>query len=71
MSDVGFEGPLPCMLCQKEVRVYGSRWCSECWFPSIDDNWTLYEAYREDGYSRSRALIEAGLADPPDPDRAS
>jgi|GEM_PF-5809200 len=31
-----------CYKCKKLTQVYGSRWCSECYYPAIDRDLTAY-----------------------------
>jgi hypothetical protein len=53
-----------CLKCRKETQVFGSRWCAECHYPSIDQDWKRFEMLVEEGYPRYQALLMAGLADP-------
>lgn len=52
--------------CGEPTQGYGSRWCAECYYPGIDRDAELYQAYREDGYSSFQAKIMVGWADPPE-----
>ncbi len=51
--------------CGKQTEVFGSRWCSDCWYPGIDHDYDRYKAYRSDGYSHYQAALSVGWADPP------
>lgn len=54
-----------CLLCNNnKVSVYGARFCEDCYYPSIDDDWQKYEDLIAEGYTRYQAKIMAGLADP-------
>ncbi|BAO88958.1 hypothetical protein [Caballeronia cordobensis] len=55
-----------CQKCRKETQVFGSRWCADCHYPGIDQDWQRFEDLVEEGYTRHQARIMAGLADPPD-----
>ena len=55
-----------CQKCRKEPQVFGSRWCADCHYPGIDEDWKRFEMLVEEGYPRHQARIMAGLADPPD-----
>ena len=53
-----------CRKCRCETEVFGSGWCTACYYPSIDQDWRRYLDLVEEGYSRYQARIMAGLADP-------
>lgn len=53
-----------CQKCSKETDVFGSRWCADCHYPGIDQDWARFEMLVEEGYPRHQARIMAGLADP-------
>jgi len=52
--------------CNKPTDVFGSRFCAACWYPGIDEDYTMYRAYRADGYGSYQAKLMVGWADPPD-----
>ena len=56
--------PCICLQCRKPTQVYGSRWCADCYYPSIDEDWQRYQDLMEEGYPRHAAKVMAGLADP-------
>ncbi|WP_186079335.1 hypothetical protein [Burkholderia gladioli] len=55
-----------CKRCRKVTEVFGSSWCSSCYYPGIDRDWQRYRDLLEEGYPRYQALVMAGLADPSD-----
>jgi hypothetical protein len=44
--------------------VFGSRWCADCHYPGIDQDWARFEMLVEEGYPRYQARIMAGFTDP-------
>lgn len=58
--------PCLCYKCKKPTEVFGSRWCANCYYPSIDQNWQWYKDLLEEGYPRYAAKVMAGFADPYD-----
>ncbi|MGT2505696.1 hypothetical protein [Cupriavidus basilensis] len=57
-----------CYKCREEVQVYGSRWCADCHYPGIDDDYGRYQDLLEEGYTRYQAKLMVGWADPPEED---
>ena len=57
-------GDCRCYKCRKPTQVYGSRWCSDCHYPSIDEDYARYRDLIEEGYTRFQALLMVGWADP-------
>ncbi|WP_278651933.1 hypothetical protein [Pandoraea pnomenusa] len=53
-----------CYKCRKPTQVYGSRWCADCAYPSIDQDYTRYQNLLEEGYTRHQARLMVGWADP-------
>ncbi|WP_250865636.1 hypothetical protein [Caballeronia sp. INSB1] len=53
-----------CQKCGKETQVFGSRWCADCHYPGIDQDWQRFQDLPEEGYSRYQGRIMAGLAAP-------
>ena len=58
------DGVCRCYGCCKPTQVYGSRWCAECYYPSIDEDYERYRDLLEEGYPRYQALLMVGWADP-------
>lgn len=46
--------------CRNSPQVFGSKWCSEGWYPGIDREEETYKAYCEDGYSVHLSMLMAG-----------
>jgi len=42
----------------------GVRWCPECYYPGIDEDFQRYQDLRADGYSAYQARVMSGLSDP-------
>ncbi len=58
------DGVCRCYRCWKPTQVYGSRWCADCYYPSIDKDYARYRDLVEEGYPRHQALLMVGWADP-------
>lgn len=54
------ERPPVCLRCKKLTQVFGCRWCSECWYPGIDEEYNEYQALLSDGHSRINAQVLSG-----------
>lgn len=52
--------------CGKVTDVYGSRWCADCWYPGIDNDYAEYRAYRDEGHGVYQSMLMVGWADPPE-----
>lgn len=49
-----------CLKCTQPVPDVGSRWCGNCWYPGIDDDYQEYIDLLEDGHSRNQAAVLSG-----------
>lgn len=50
--------------CNRTPEVFGSMWCSQCYYPGIHFDYQRYRDLREEGYSDYQARVMAGFADP-------
>lgn len=46
-----------CRKCRKEVEVFGSSFCSDCYYPGICEDYRRFDALCEEGYTRYQARI--------------
>ncbi|USD64197.1 hypothetical protein [Vibrio sp. SCSIO 43136] len=53
-----------CLRCKKEVQVYGSRWCQDCYYPGIDETYDEYKAMLAEGHRPIQAAVQSGWQDP-------
>ncbi|MGK0272151.1 MAG: hypothetical protein ACI88H_002817 [Cocleimonas sp.] len=49
-----------CNKCRGGVDVYGSRFCADCYYPGIDDDWNEYQDLIADGHPRNQAAVLSG-----------
>ncbi len=49
-----------CLKCNKEVDVYGCRFCDSCYYPGIDDDYNEYQGLIAEGHSAMQAAVLSG-----------
>lgn len=49
-----------CKKCKKPTEVFGSSWCSSCWYPSIDEVYQDYQNMLAEGFRREDAAVRSG-----------
>lgn len=49
-----------------EGMIYGSKFCDDCYYPGIEEDYANYRDYREEGYSAYQSKLMVGWADPPE-----
>lgn len=49
-----------CNRCHVELKAPARRWCSECEYPGIDDDYREYMALIEEGHPRHQAAVQSG-----------
>jgi len=49
-----------CKRCGDPVEVHGSSWCTECWYPGIDDVFREFQDMLAEGYRRADAAVRSG-----------
>ena len=55
------EQRIPCQKCRSNTpEVFGSRWCSNCYYPGIDDDYEEYQSMLEEGYRQIDAAVQSG-----------
>ena len=54
-----------CYKCKKNrTQVYGARFCPDCYYPGLDDDWNRFEDLVAEGHTTYQAKVMAGLQDP-------
>lgn len=54
------ERPPVCLRRLEPTQVFGCRWCSECYYPGIDETYNEYQALLSEGYRRIDAQLLSG-----------
>ena len=52
-----------CRRCHTHIPT-GERWCENCHYPGIDDDYADYQSLLDEGYSRIMAATMSGWEDP-------
>lgn len=60
MSDEPSIKECGCLKCGGQKQVFGCRWCEDCYYPGIDEDWNEFRALIEGGYSRAKAAVMSG-----------
>tara|TARA_R110001599_G_scaffold100770_9_gene258151 strand:+ start:10825 stop:11010 length:186 start_codon:yes stop_codon:yes gene_type:complete len=49
-----------CLKCKKPTKVYGSKWCPNCHYPGIDEDYKEFQNLLKEGYRRADAAVRSG-----------
>ncbi len=49
-----------CAKCGKPTEVYGSKWCSTCHYPGIDEDYARFQDLLDDGHRYIDAAVSSG-----------
>jgi len=47
-------------ICQKCKKPSDSKWCDDCWYPGIDDDYAEFRALLEEGHTYAYAAVMSG-----------
>lgn len=53
-----------CKRCRKPITDSSSKWCDECFYPGIDDDYEEYQSLLEEGHRPIQAAVMSGWQDP-------
>jgi len=46
--------------CQKCRKPSHTKWCDDCWYPSIDEDYAEFRSLLQEGYGYAQAAVMSG-----------
>lgn len=53
-----------CKRCREPTSNESTRWCDDCFYPGIDDDYEEYQSLLEEGHRPIQAAVMSGWQDP-------